>query len=315
LAFSRKQPLRPEVLNLNTIVGNLGDMLKRLIGEDVEFTTHLTDFVGCVKADPGQIEQVIINLAVNARDAMPVGGTLTIETANVELGRELAGEHARIVPGSYVMLAVTDDGCGMDESVTQRIFEPFYTTKEKGRGTGLGLSTVYGIVKQSGGYIFVHSEPGHGTTFRAYLPRTEEQASPRTGRPAQGPLRGKGEIILVVEDESALRDIVREVLQDLGYRATVAANEALLAVEEHQLKPDLLVTDVVMPGMSGLVLAQRLRKTLPDLKVLFMSGYTDDSVVQHGVLQPGTPFIQKPFSAADLAAKVAACLSHMDAPA
>jgi len=305
LAFSRKQPLQPAVLDLNATVSNLEGMLRRLIGEDVDLVATLDADLGRVKADPGQLEQVIVNLVVNARDAMPQGGELRIKTANVELDEAYASAQPGVAAGPHVMLAVSDTGCGMSEKTQERIFEPFFTTKGPGRGTGLGLSTVYGIVKQSGGHIRVESEVGRGTTFRVYLPRTEEAVALTGAHVEQGPLRGTGERILVVEDEEGLREIVRDILGELGYHATVAANggEALLIVEEGRLVPDLLITDVVMPGMSGSVLTERLRRTHPDLKVLFMSGYTNDAVVRRGMVQ-GTPFIQKPFKTEDLAAKV-----------
>jgi two-component system cell cycle sensor histidine kinase/response regulator CckA len=310
LAFSRKQALQPEVLDLNATVRNLEGMLRRLIGEDIDFTTRLAASLGRVKADPGQVEQVVVNLAVNARDAMPRGGRLLIETANVELTEEHGGSHADVAPGQYVMLVITDTGSGMDQRTMERVFEPFFTTKEKGKGTGLGLATVYGIVKQSGGAIRVASELGRGATFRVYLPRCDDAvAAKAAGAPAASP-RGAGEHILLVEDETALGEVVRDVLTTLGYRVTLAANagEALLAVEERCLAPDLVVTDIVMPGMSGAMLAKRLRRTQPDLKVLFMSGYADDGITHSGVLEPGTPFIQKPFKIDDFAAKVALAL-------
>ncbi len=317
LAFSRQQPLQPEVLDLNESIRNLAGMLKRLIGEHIEFATTLAEDLGRVKADPSQIEQVIINMAVNARDAMPDGGKLLVETANVELDDVQAGDHVTAQAGRYVLLAVSDTGCGMDKETKDRIFEPFFTTKEKGKGTGLGLATVYGIVKQSGGYVWAYSEVGRGSTFKVYLPRTDEPAA-EPARPAQvGSLEGHGERILVVEDDSAMREVVRDLLEDLGYQTTVAANggEALLAIEEGGLEPDLLVTDCVMPGISGELLAERLRRTQPGLRVLFMSGYTDQSALRHGVLRQGSPFIQKPFRSADLAAKVKAVLSQPAAQA
>jgi PAS domain S-box-containing protein len=305
LAFSRKQPLQLEVLDLNRVVTGIGTMLRRLIGEDVDFATVLAPELGRVRADPGQIEQVITNLAVNAREAMPHGGKLTIETANVDLDAEYARSHVSVVPGRYVMLAVSDTGSGMDEATQSRVFEPFFTTKVRGQGSGLGLATIYGIVKQSGGNIWVYSEPGKGTSFKIYLPRVEAEPTPQV-RDEPTCARGGGEQVLVVEDELTIRELLQRMLAGLGYCARVAANggEALIAVEEEQLKPDLLITDVVMPGMSGKVLAERLRKTQPDLKVLYMSGYTDDAIVHHGALDSGTPFLQKPFNTNDLAAKV-----------
>ena len=305
LAFSRKQVLQPEVLDLNAVVANIEKMLRRLIGEDIELTAMLADGLWNVKGDPGQIEQVIMNLAVNARDAMPQGGKLTIETANVELDEDYARSHVSVTAGAHVMLAVTDTGCGMDEGTKSRIFEPFFTTKAKEKGTGLGLATVYGMVKQSGGNIWVYSEPGKGTAFKIYLPRVEAEAVSRASREVKA-TRGGGELVLVVEDEPVLRDLFARMIEGLGYRVKVAANggEALITVEEEGLKPDLLITDVVMPGMSGRVLAERLCRAQPGLKVLYTSGYTDNAIVHHGLLDSGTPFIQKPFIIGDLAAKV-----------
>ena len=304
LAFSRRQILEPQVLDLNAAVKNIERMLRRLIGEHIEFTMALDEDLDRVKADGGQLEQVIVNLAVNARDAMPEGGNLIIETANVEIDQGYTGTHMSVVPGRYVMLAVTDTGCGMNEETMAKVFEPFFTTKEQ--GTGLGLSSVYGIVKQSGGNIWVYSEPGEGTTFKIYLPRTEDEPIAEAERAEEEELRGAGERVLVVEDEPAVRNLVERMLEKLGYRVTVAANggEALLAVEEKGLKPDLVITDVVMPGMSGPVLVGRLRKTRLDMKVLYMSGYTDNAIVHHGILESGIPFIQKPFNSDDLARKI-----------
>ncbi len=306
LAFSRKQTLQPEVLDLNNVVRDMEKMLFRLIGEDIDLATFLGDDLWLVNADPGQIEQVIMNLAVNARDAMPQGGRLTIETVNVENDEEYAKNHLGVVPGQYVMLAITDSGCGMDEDTRSKIFEPFFTTKGQTKGTGLGLSTVYGIVKQSGGHIWVYSEPGRGATFKIFLPcMGAGPIVPAEQRQVVKQL-GRGKKLLVVEDEPALRELLQRMLEGLDYRVTVAANggEALIAIEEEGLQPDLLITDVVMPGMSGSILAKRLRKTLPDLKVLYMSGYTDNAIVHHGVLDPGVPFIQKPFNQNQLGSKI-----------
>ncbi|GAB4334853.1 MAG: hypothetical protein Kow0089_04270 [Desulfobulbaceae bacterium] len=304
LAFSRKQTLRPRVLDLNGVVRNMEKMLRRMIGEDIDLELALSEELSRVRVDPGQINQVILNLAVNARDAMPSGGRLLIETGNATLDETYAGGHTGVIPGDYVMLAMTDTGCGMDSETVSHIFEPFFTTKEKGKGTGLGLSTVYGIIKQSGGNIWVYSEPGKGTTFKIYLPATEEEAQAAEHHEA-GPEPGGSEHVLVVEDEESLRKLVERILTRHGYRVTLAANggEALLMIDKG-LRPDLLVTDVVMPGMSGRELAERLQQILPDMKVLYMSGYTDNAIVHHGVLDKGIPFIQKPFSTHDLAAKV-----------
>ncbi|MGA8180574.1 MAG: response regulator [Desulfobacterales bacterium] len=310
LAFSRKQTLQPEVLHLNDIVKNLEKMMRRLIGEDIELTTLQAEGLASVEADPGQIEQVIMNLAVNARDAMPQGGKLTIETANVELDESYANNHVSVVPGRYVMLAITDTGCGMDEATVKKIFEPFFTTKEKGKGTGLGLSTVYGIVKQSEGNIWVYSEPGKGTTFKIYLPQTQAERATKEVSIDQGDIRFGEVTILAVEDDPALRKLIERMLERLQCPVNTAANggEALLMVEEKGLRPDLLITDMVMPGMNGKALADRLRITQPDLKVLYMSGYTDNSIVHRGVLDPGTPFIQKPFSFRDLTSRIESLL-------
>ena len=306
LAFSRKQTLQPEVLDLNRLLDSQQGLLKRLLGEDIELLTVFSEDLGLVKADAGQIEQVVMNLAVNARDAMPDGGELIIETANVELDEEYGRLHAGVVPGPYVVLAVTDTGTGMDKETRSKIFEPFFSTKEMGRGTGLGLSTVYGIVKQSGGHIWVYSEPEKGTTFKIYLPQTDDAPAAVQGCRADFEVRHGAGHVLVVEDEHAIRELVGVQLESLGYEVTLAADgrEALEAVEVNGLRPDLLITDVIMPGMSGAVLLERLRRTQPGLKVLFMSGYTDNVIVHQGVLDPGIPFIQKPFSARDLSAAV-----------
>ena len=306
LAFSRRQTLQPERVNLNCVVGNLEKMLRRLIGEDIDLDLRLAEDLAPVMADPGQIEQVIMNLVVNARDAMPEGGNLIIGTSEVDLGSDVAPGRTGLRPGRYVLLSVIDTGSGMDENTLSNIFEPFFTTKEKGRGTGLGLSTVYGIVKQSEGDIRVHSEPGRGSTFEIYLLPADATSVERAGRADESERRGGGEHILVVEDEQPLRGLFSRMLVRLGYRVTASESggEALLLVERQGLKPDLLITDVVMPGMSGSVLAERLRKRLPSLKVLYMSGYTDDAIVRHGVLDPNTPFLQKPFNSRDLSSKV-----------
>jgi len=310
LAFSRKQTLQPEVLDLNEVVRSIEKMLRRLIGEDIALELSLSKDLSHVKVDPGQIEQVIMNLAVNARDAMPTGGKLLIETSEVELDEAYAQNHADVTPGKYVMLAMTDTGCGMDKEVLLQIFDPFFTTKEKGKGTGLGLSTVYGIVKQSGGNIWVYSEPGQGATFKIYLPVTGDQAETLAEEVAREESAGGGEHILVVEDEESLRKLLKAMLSRSGYKVTLAANggEALLLVEEKGLKPDLVITDVVMPGMSGRELVDRLQRKQPDLMALYMSGYTDNAIIHHGALDPGTPFIQKPFTIHDIAEKVRAVL-------
>jgi CheY-like chemotaxis protein len=294
------------VLNLNEVVGNMGELLGRLIGEDVTLTTLLDPGLGCVKVDPGQIEQVIMNLAINARDAMPRGGRLTIETANCELDASYGQQHLETRPGPHIMLALTDTGVGMDAQTQARIFEPFFTTKGVGKGTGLGLATVHGIVKQSGGSIWVYSELGQGTTFKVYLPRADEPADSGPADPsAATPLQGM-ETILLVEDEDAVRELVRDALRARGYTVLEAqdGNVALQICERHAGPIDLMVTDVVMPEMGGRELADRLTLVKPGLKILYMSGYTDKAVVHHGVLDPGTIFLQKPFGPGVLLRKV-----------
>lgn len=314
LAFSRKQVLQPKVLELNTIVTDMDKMLRRLIGEDIELAAMLDPALGQVKADSGQVEQIIMNLIVNARDAMPKGGKLTIETSNVYLDEKYSRQHIAVHPGPFVMLAVSDTGCGMTAEVKKRIFEPFFTTKELGKGTGLGLSTVYGIVKQSGGNIWVYSEVGCGTTFKVYLPRVDEVAAEReTGIAAMNAPEG-WETILVVEDEQMVREFTCRVLREQGYNVLEASNgeEALqLAEEQTTGNIHLLLTDTVMPRVSGPELANRLKQLRPDVRVLFMSGYTDKSIVRHGVLEEGTQFIQKPFAFENLARKIREVL---DAP-
>ncbi len=306
LAYSRKQVVEPKVLDLNVIVAEMCRMLPRLLGEDIELTAAQSVSLGRVRADRGQIEQVLLNLAVNARDAMPQGGKLTLETANVDLGEAYARRHAGVRAGPYVMLAVSDTGTGMDEETLSHVFEPFFTTKDVGKGTGLGLATVFGVVQQSDGHIWVHSEPGKGTTFRVYLPRIEG-AVEETGaeKPLSGSLEGT-ETILLVEDEEAVRDLVRDGLQRRGYTVLEARNGAeALAISTHQRGPiHLLVTDVVMPGMSGREVAHRLAPLHPKMKVLYISGYIENAVVHHGVLDPGTAFLQKPFREPELAQKV-----------
>jgi PAS domain S-box-containing protein len=305
LAFSRKQVLQPKVLDLNTVVAGTEKLLRRLIGEHIELLVVLSPALGLVKADAGQLEQIIMNLAVNARDAMPPGGQLTIETSNV------ADEEYAARPGPHVVLSVTDTGCGMDTKTKDRIFEPFFTTKEFGKGTGLGLSTVYGIVKQSGGSIWVYSEVGMGTTFKIYLPCVGpilEKASPgdRLERVAGG-----SQTILVVEDEAALLQVTHESLEAVGYMILAAHSpaEAIRIAESHPGPIHLMVTDVVMPGMNGAQLATHLSAPRPEMKVLYVSGYTDDTIVRHGVLEPGLAFLQKPFSPKTLARKVGEVLA------
>jgi len=297
LAFSRKQVLRPRVLELNRVVSDMRSMLGRLIGEDIALVTRLDPDLGNVLADVGQIEQVIMNLAVNARDAMPDGGTLTIETSNAELDADCAARHPPVKAGRYVRLAVSDTGTGMDAEVQARLFEPFFTTKGPGQGTGLGLSTAYGIVKQSEGYIWLYSEVGVGATFRIDLPRVDAEPELK-GDDTPVPLARGGETVLLVEDEKALRELLRETLEVNGYTVLVAGNaeEGLRSAAEHDRPIHLLVTDVVLPGPSGRKLADELSRTRPQTKVLYISGYTDEAIIRHGIFGPGVPFLSKPFS-------------------
>jgi len=313
LAFSRKQMLAPKVLNVQSVVVEMEKILRRLIGEDIQLETSSAPDLGLIKADRSQIEQVILNLAVNARDAMPEGGRLTIETANVELDKAAAHPPAVLSPGKYVMLAVTDNGCGMDAETQAHIFEPFFTTKEKGKGTGLGLATVYGIVKQSGGYVWVYSEPGRGTSFKVYLPRIEDEptARGRDGKSDARELPRGSETVLLVEDEKGVRELAREYLELTGY-TVIAAEDGHTALElaaMHVGPIQLLMTDVVMPGISGRELAGRVKTLRPEIKVLFMSGYTDQAVVHHGILDTDAALLQKPFTMAALAAKLREILS------
>ncbi|MGQ9699001.1 MAG: response regulator [Armatimonadota bacterium] len=313
LAFSRKQILSPKILDLNTSVIDIERMLSRLIGEDVELITDLAPDLGLVKADPHQIDQVILNLVVNARDAMPEGGKLIIRTGNVYLNEQFARTHPDAVPGEYVMLSVTDTGCGMYADTLSLVFEPFFTTKPTGKGTGLGLSTVYGIVRQSGGYIDVESEVGKGSTFRIYLPRVTEASTDRSANNPYDDLPGGSETVLLVEDEDTVRSVVRGALQSSGYTVLEASNgeDALAVCSRHEGPVHLVVTDVVMPGMSGRELVERLTERIPNLRVLYMSGHTDDSVLRRGVMAGGGAFLQKPFSAEVLVRKVREVL---DAP-
>ena len=298
LAFSRKQIIAPELLDLNELIGRMHKLLVRLIGEDIELRSRPHPGLECVMADAGQLEQVIVNLAVNARDAMPSGGVLTIATADITLDEAYCRRHVYARPGPHVMLTVSDTGCGMTPEVLAHLFEPFFTTKPKGKGTGLGLATVYGAVKQNGGSIEVYSEPGMGTTFKIYLPQAlHEAAEVPTGVPEEGLAEGT-ERILLVEDESVVRDFAAEILTRLGYRVTACrtAEEALQAFEGLPLHPELLITDVVLPGMNGRELAERLCDRQPGLRVLYTSGYTEDVIVHHGVLEEGLAFLGKPYT-------------------
>jgi PAS domain S-box-containing protein len=306
LAFGRKQLLQPLLLNLNDVVRDVHKLLKRLIGEDVQLVAKLTPDLQRIKADPGQVEQVLVNLVVNARDAMPRGGTITIETSNVELDTFYTSKHADITPGRYVMLAVSDTGTGMDHDTQERIFEPFFTTKEKGKGTGLGLSTVYGIVRQSGGNVWVYSEPGKGTTFKVYLPQSVNEVEPPVTPEPESTMRSGTETVLLVEDEDMVRDLAIQLLKEGGYNVLEASGgeEALGICKEHTAPIDLLITDVVMPKMSGKDVADQLKTIHPETKVLFMSGYTDEAIVHHGIVDPDIAFLQKPFSEKALAQKI-----------
>ena len=305
LAFSRKALVEPKIFDLRSVVADMDKMLRRIIGEDIQWTVVADPDVGVVKADPSQMEQVILNLAVNARDAMPQGGKLTLEVRHAELDETYAREHPEVRPGPHVLLAVSDTGCGMDAATLARILEPFFTTKGD-RGTGLGLATVYGIVKQSGGHVAVYSEVGRGTTFKVYLPRVERRRTASKSQPGQTAMPRGQETVLLVEDEDGVRALTRRVLRDCGYTVLDAADgeEAARIARQHPEHIDLLVTDVVMPRMGGREVAVRLTILHPEIKVLFLSGYTDDAVVRHGILEGEVAFLQKPFSPAALAAKV-----------
>ena len=308
LALSRRQVVAPQWLNLNTIIGDAEKMLQRMIGKDITLTSRLDPSAGMVKADPGQLDQVLLNLAVNARDAMPAGGRLRIETSEITLNEEYAKQHPEGRAGTFVVLTFTDTGCGMLEEVKSRIFEPFYTTKEAGKGTGLGLAVVHGIVKQAGGHVEVYSEPGRGASFKVYLPRVDQPARPE--KPSSGlraALARRGtETVLLVEDEEAIRALSRRVLTGLGYQVLEAVNgqDALHIAGQRRGLIDLLVSNVVVSGIGGRQLAEEIQKSHPEMKVLYLSGATDEAIIRHGILERNGCFLQKPFSPAALVLKV-----------
>ena len=305
LQFSRQQILQPQVIDLNALIPGMQELLRRLISEDIDLTLKLNAKLGKIKADPGQIEQVVMNLVINARDAMPKGGKISIETKCVEFDEKYCATHPDATPGPHVMIAIADTGCGMDEKIRARIFEPFFTTKEIGKGTGLGLSTVYGIVKQSGGNIYVHSEVNQGTIFKVYFPEIKEQAQAAIST-GHLPVPGGGETILLVEDEANIRALLNEILTEKGYTVLVAndGENAIACSKDHKEKIHLLLTDVVMPKMNGKEVASRLLQDRPDMKVIFMSGYTSDAIVSRGVLDEGIEFLEKPFTSTSVAKRV-----------
>jgi len=305
LAFSRQQVLEPRVLDINAVVRNTETMLRRLISEDFTLHMKLAADLGHVKADPGQIEQVVMNLVLNARDAMPSGGSITIESGNVDLDNGWSEKHAEILPGRYVMLAVSDTGAGMDKDTQARIFEPFFTTKEQGKGTGLGLSTVFGIARQSGGTVRVYSEPGHGSCFKVYLPLIDDNLSPQP-LPAENPLSTGDETILLVEDDEQVRAVTSLALQLAGYTVLEArrGQEAIRICEKHTAPIHLLISDVIMPDMGGRKVAESIQALRPGIRTLFVSGYTDDAMVRYGIEIAQVAFLQKPFTPDSLAQKV-----------
>jgi len=318
MAFTRKQLHQPRALNLNELVRELEGMLRRFLGEDIELVTKLDPAVGPIRADRAQVEQAILNLALNSHDAMPQGGRLLVETRNVGLDDRYAAMHAPVKPGPYVMLAVSDTGVGMEQEVLSQVFEPFFTTKEKGMGTGLGLSTVYGTVKQNGGFIWAYSEPDRGSTFKIYLPRLRDEEKPAGTPEPHTPERLEGtETVLLVEDQDSLREMAVEVLKRKGYQVLEARNagEALLICEQHTGLVHLMLTDVVMPRMGGRDLYERLRPWHPEMKVLYMSGYTDDAAIQQGLIDAGSEFLEKPFSPELLALKLRQVLDAAKTPA
>jgi len=312
LAFSRKQVLQPKVLDLNDVVADTNKMLGRLIGEDVALVVRPAADLGSVMADPGQISQILLNLASNARDAMPTGGTLTIETANADFDEHEAALRPPTKVGRYVLLAVSDTGVGMSEETQRRVFEPFFTTKPEGQGTGLGLATVYGIVKQSGGYIWVYSEAGRGATFKVYLPRVDQTAEASTESVQRSSIPRGRETLLLVEDSEALRQVTCETLEQYGYTVLPASEgeQALVIAREQKGAIDLLLTDVVMPKLGGADLARQLLALRPGIRVLYMSGYTDGTISHHGVLGAGTMLLTKPFTLDQLARAVREALDR-----
>ncbi len=314
LAFSRKQIIQPQILNLNAVIGDSVNMLHRIIGEDIELVTYLAEDLNYVKVDAGQMNQVVINLAVNARDAMPKGGKLTIETHNVFLDKNYADHHLSVTTGDYIMVAISDNGEGMDTETKSRIFEPFFTTKKKGKGTGLGLSTVYGIVRQSGGNIWVYSEPGQGTTFKIYFPKIQTTDMRKVQAPALSKSLTGSETILLVEDDNGVREMASTSLKNYGYQVLAAdtGQNAIRLCKNHPEPIHLLITDVVMPGMGGKQLAKKVLELYPGAKVLFMSGYTDNAIVHHGVLDEGVNLVQKPFNPEGLAKKAREVLDAPD---
>jgi len=313
LAFSRKELIAPKVLDLNEVISRVQKMILRLLGEDIRFETRCAQNLTPICFDPGQVEQILLNLAVNARDAMPTGGNLTIETSNVTLDESSAGENVGARPGPYVLLAVKDDGAGMSDDVRTHLFEPFFTTKGVGKGTGLGLAMVYGAVQQNGGTIEVDSEVNRGTTFRIYLPAASRVSPLPTARPASSAEGGSASILLV-EDDRKVRLLAKNVLEGFGYTVHSFANgeEALAAVSTLEPAPELLVTDVIMPGMNGRVLAERVAMAHPRIRVLFVSGYEQDVIAVHGVLPGGIEFLAKPYSVAELARRVQEVLKRVE---
>jgi two-component system, cell cycle sensor histidine kinase and response regulator CckA len=312
LAFSRRQILQPTALNLNEVVADTASMLERLIGRNISIRTVLAPDLCEIQADLGQLTQVIVNLLINARDALPDGGSVVLETAVIDLDADRAAQHVNMEAGRYAMLAISDNGVGMDEQTRSRVFEPFFTTKPAGRGTGLGLATVYGIVKQSGGNIWVYSEPGKGSTFKVYLPQTARAAKAAASPTDQREPHAGSETILLVEDEPSVRALAKQILETCGYDVLEASDgaEALLRFGDETVEIDLLVTDLVMPGMGGWELSELVRERCPRIKVLFTSGYTDDAVVRHGLIDEGQNFLQKPFTFDSLARKVRAVIDR-----